>query len=439
MLLKGEKLVHQETMRDLSSTGRILHSMQSSCIFTNAPFLSNEILNKLPRTAGASFNSRRLDHERLCLNGTRENVLHRIRLWTRDPESACIFWLSGMAGTGKSTIARTAARQFSEDNQLGASFFFSRGAGELAKTAKLFTTLAYQLAGLNSKVHEAVCAAISKYEDIAEHSLRDQWKHLILQPLSCLGDATTQRQSVVIIIDALDECEDEDDVKLIIWLFSQAKDLKSVHPRIFITSRPETPIRCGFDDIPEADHHDFILHDISKSVVSADLTLFFRHEFARIKKDRRVLEEWPGESTISKLVQSADGLFIYAATICRFFGTEGSNPRQLLSTVLNEKLNDESLTKHLDSMYAQILLYAYSTSDNLQAIFTNVVGTIVTLADTRTTDALAKFLGIEKWNIEDALRSLSSLLHCAAEDGKIRVLHASFRDFLLDPKRCLYS
>ncbi|KAI5792752.1 hypothetical protein FPQ18DRAFT_17904 [Pyronema domesticum] len=160
-------------------------------------------LGKLPHIAGASFNYRRLHHEPICLNGTREDVLHRIRLWTREPESACICWLSGMAGTGMSTIARTAARQFYKDKQLGASFFFSRGAGELAKTAKLFTTFAYQLARLNPRVHEAICAAISKHEDIAKHSLRDQWKHLIQQPLSCLGDATTQRHSVVIVIDAL--------------------------------------------------------------------------------------------------------------------------------------------------------------------------------------------------------------------------------------------
>jgi len=45
--------------------------------------------------------------------------------WCDDPNSKCIFWLNGMAGTGKSTISRTIARELAEKKRLAASFFFT--------------------------------------------------------------------------------------------------------------------------------------------------------------------------------------------------------------------------------------------------------------------------------------------------------------------------
>jgi len=38
--------------------------------------------------------------------------------WCDDPDSKCIFWLNGMAGTGKSTISRTIARELAEEIRL---------------------------------------------------------------------------------------------------------------------------------------------------------------------------------------------------------------------------------------------------------------------------------------------------------------------------------
>ena len=42
-----------------------------------------------------------------CLKGTRESVLNEIEHWTEDFGKSPIFWLNGLAGTGKSSIAQT--------------------------------------------------------------------------------------------------------------------------------------------------------------------------------------------------------------------------------------------------------------------------------------------------------------------------------------------
>lgn len=180
-----------------------------------------------------------------------------------------------------------------------------------------------------------------------------------------------QQEPVVLIIDALDECEDEDDVELILYLFAQAKDLRSVPLRIFITSRPETAIMYGMDGISETVHQDFILHNISRPIVSGDISLFLRYELEKIKKRRHIRGEWPGEENIDTLIQRADGLFIYAATICRFLGERGCNPNERLSIVLEGKLhsNDVSPTSQLDSMYENILRYAMNMNETFRKNF----------------------------------------------------------------------
>jgi hypothetical protein len=84
-----------------------------------------------------------------------------------------------MAGTGKSTIARTIARKLDNKGRLGASFFFSKGYGDLGRAAKFFTIIAFQLANVLPALKNILCKIIAKHNFIARQVLRDQWKHLI--------------------------------------------------------------------------------------------------------------------------------------------------------------------------------------------------------------------------------------------------------------------
>ena len=46
--------------------------------------------------------------------------------WLKDEQDQRVFWLNGLAGTGKSTIVQTFAESCFADGNLGASFFCSR-------------------------------------------------------------------------------------------------------------------------------------------------------------------------------------------------------------------------------------------------------------------------------------------------------------------------
>lgn len=221
-----------------------------------------------------------------------------------------------MAGTGKSTIARTVARRYFEQKRLGSSFFFSRGGGDVSHASKFFTSIAVQLAHNVPQIRRFICDAVTEQNDIANQSLHDQWRHLVFHPLSRLEESSSL-SAYVLIVDALDECDNEDDVRIIPQLLAEARLLK-IRLRVLITSRPEVPIRYSFLQILDADHRDFILHDIQAAIVDQDISTFLDYELRSIGQERGLESSWPGEPAIRLLAQKASGLFIWAATACRF-------------------------------------------------------------------------------------------------------------------------
>lgn len=58
--------------------------------------------DQLPAVGGATFDLYENQHGEKCLPGTRTDLIAQIKEWTMSPQAQCIFWLNGMAGTGKS-------------------------------------------------------------------------------------------------------------------------------------------------------------------------------------------------------------------------------------------------------------------------------------------------------------------------------------------------
>jgi hypothetical protein len=102
------------------------------------------------------------------------------------------------------------ACRYDEQKRLRASFFFSKGGGDVSHAGKFFTSLAVQLARSIRPLREYIGNAMIERSDIANLSLVDQWRQLVLHLLSKVR--STLRQAVVLVINALDECEDDKQV-----------------------------------------------------------------------------------------------------------------------------------------------------------------------------------------------------------------------------------
>ena len=215
---------------------------------------------KLPVAKGASFDSHIEEHNARCLANTRVELQRQIKEWAKDGNGKPIFWLNGMAGTGKSTIARTVAWIFADKDQLGASFFFKKGEGGRGTACRFFTTIATDLMTHVPGLIPGITKAIDADPAISEKALKDQFEKLILQPLLETTQALSNALGLIIVIDALDECEREEDILVILRFLAQIQCLGPVSLRIFVTSRPELPIRLGFKQMLDGTYQDIILY-----------------------------------------------------------------------------------------------------------------------------------------------------------------------------------
>lgn len=404
----------------------------------------DQCLSKLPYADGANFDSYSRQHEPHCLPETRIDLLYQLEEWSGSADDQCIYWLNGMAGSGKSTVARTVARVLKDKNRLGGSFFFSRDRGDLSNASRFFSTLAIQLTETSPALKNYIVKQITENKDVMRRGLRDQWEQLVFRPLLSMKKNQPLESLLILVIDALDECENQEDIRLILELFAQVQDLGSRYLKVLVTSRPETPIRLGFANISKNTHKSFILHNISQPVINHDLSTFFNHELNKIKRDQSLPKYWPGEQKISLLVEKADRLFIYAATVCRFIGDPFYSPEERLSFVLQSSTMVQSSKKELDKMYTQVLkcsIFGDSDRDDIKQLgkqFRRVVGPIVILLDSLSTQALSDVLAISIQSIKCVINPLTSVLDIPEnEKSPVRLLHPSFPEFLLDRKRCL--
>ncbi|KAK4103867.1 hypothetical protein N658DRAFT_465551, partial [Parathielavia hyrcaniae] len=411
-------------------------------IHQHATDTAPRFLERLDSLPEASFDAVNKQHVATCLSNTRCDVLAHIRRWADGDGGQRIYWLKGWAGTGKSTIALTVAREYSAKKRLGASFFFSRGGGDLASTRRFAATIAIQLVETSPQLRRHITDAVAATHRIHGLGLYDQWERLILQPLAQLSKEAFPHP-LVIVVDALDECDNNDDVSLLIRCLAAAAAVQRVDLRIFVTSRPDQPINIGFSDISTDTHQDFILHDIEQSIVDQDLAVYYKHQLGEIARTSRLDAAFLSDDAIQTLVQKSCGLFIYAATVCRFVRAGGPLAGKRLAHLVSTECLSAKAGTALDQMYMTVLESSLTVEldpeemATTRELFQRVMGTIVVLFDALSPASLALLLDQSKETIASPLGRLHSLLDVPEEEDRlIRLLHPSFREFLLDSQRC---
>ncbi|KAF9077079.1 hypothetical protein BDP27DRAFT_1255089, partial [Rhodocollybia butyracea] len=144
-----------------------------------------------------------------CAEGTRVQILEDIEKWATSPisQSSWGYWMCGMAGTGKSTIAKSTCLLLEEKGILAGSFFCSRQIPECRDYRLIIPTLAYQLAQYSETYGMILKDVLIKNPDISTKSPRDQIPKLLVDPWNIVCKAGHQEiNTPVFVIDGLDEC-----------------------------------------------------------------------------------------------------------------------------------------------------------------------------------------------------------------------------------------
>ena len=376
-------------------------------------------------------------HHDTCLRGTRESVLDDIMRWAKDPRDRQVFWLNGLAGTGKSTIAQTFSEMVAKNGSLGASFFCSRDYLDRKELKNIFPTLAYQLASRYPVFRRRVIEVIKRHPSAARNSLVSQLKDLIVDPLSSADI------SCVIVVDALDECVDDQPASAILSVLGRfVKQLPLV--KFFITGRPEPRIRTGFRlPLLEPFTQIFLLHEVKPSNVDEDIRLYLQEKLTTVAKRRSdfdLSDPWPCDKSLTALTRKSSGLFIFASTLARFIESEHHEPNERLQLIItpSDSTIHEGRTG-IDPLYAHVLMQAFSDVKDAM-VFVNlrrVLGAVILAFNPLSRAQVAKILNVSTSVITTTLRHLHSVLLIPNEGSKeIKVFHKSFPDFLQDPSRC---
>ncbi|KIK66414.1 hypothetical protein GYMLUDRAFT_157778, partial [Collybiopsis luxurians FD-317 M1] len=146
---------------------------------------------------------------KFCSTGTRVQILADLEAWatslTDDSPSGC--WISGMAGTGKSTIAMSVCKRLQDKKVLAGSFFCSRQIPECRDYRLIIPTLSYQLAKFSEAFSNALKGVLARDFDLVTKKPVEQLNQILIEPWSVVSEYIKREQCVpVFILDALDEC-----------------------------------------------------------------------------------------------------------------------------------------------------------------------------------------------------------------------------------------
>ena len=396
------------------------------------------VLRTCPYAPGAGYQDNSLG----CLTGTRVAILDEIETWSRDFDKSPVYWLNGVAGAGKSAIAQTTAKRLLADGRLGASFFCSRDFRDRCDLHLIFPTLSFQLACRYPGFRSALTPLLQLNPDIKSETLHNQMETLIVTPLREQNDI-----SMVIVIDALDECIDDEPQSTILSVMGRfIGEIPNI--KFFITGRPEPRIQSGFRlrllrPLTEV----FILHMVDHLIVNTDIQQFLEVKLSELAQQYQ-LTGWPSDKHINLLCQRAAGLFVYAVATVKFLDHPVFTPKEQLDKIIN--LPDctiyEGATRlknktTLDSLYAAILQMAFdlgAEDPELISRIQSVIGAVVLLVNPLPPSGVAELIGLETLQVKKVLAPLQSLLIFSENPNcPVKPFHKSFPDFITDPSRCL--
>ncbi|KAG8764561.1 hypothetical protein FRC12_008024 [Ceratobasidium sp. 428] len=427
--------------RRLDALFRQLHSDSVLSIWriTNQNFtIANEILvdNRLKGLSPvmmASYDSSAASQlgRGSCTPNTRLGVLEGLQNWASDPNGAKIYWMNGMAGTGKTTIAYSFCGRLKASHQLAASFFCSRSLPDCRDEARILPTISYQLARTIRPFQNILCRILGEDPDAGARNATTQFEKLVRDPLREIIDQIPAGL-LVIVIDALDECSSP--VVTLSTLDVLLRFTNDLPVKFFVTCRPEHNLLNHMASlhtcVPRTLYH---LHDIEPSLVQADIETYLQVELEK---------SHISDERIKMLAVRSGKLFIYAATAVRYIrGQSALDDCDRIQAILEgpDPSSGSAPYKPLDTLYTAVLSAALENTE-LEHVhkvkIRLVLDTIICAREPLTIWDLSRLLHLRSAaQAKQAIEPLRSVIHLNEHAGLASTLHASFADYMLSSAR----
>lgn len=170
---------------------------------------------------------------------------------SKDNDHPMVFWLFGNDRSETSAVAQSVALRAHAENRLASSFFFPWSSSQKGRDpADLVPTVMYKLAQYDPDILRTVVNSIIANPDVRDEKARMQIYLLSKIPFINMDSLTSLNLSLLIVIDALDTCNDLDDPLTVaaIGEFIQTLCTQPLRIKVLVTSRFPRAIRqivCG--------------------------------------------------------------------------------------------------------------------------------------------------------------------------------------------------
>ncbi|KAG9078862.1 hypothetical protein FRC06_008125, partial [Ceratobasidium sp. 370] len=366
------------------------------------------LLDKLNPVAKARY-----DPSRACLDGTRVEIVEDIVGWCkRSDASDRLLWVNGQAGLGKSTIATSVCQKLESLGLLACSFFCKRDDPEQRNPQRLLTTIIRSLAHQHDLYAKALVGVIQQDSSICGSPVETQYNKLIVD-LFKQPELSTSNSEFVVVVDALDECGDNDTRKKMLGqLYGISKSVAWL--KIVVTSRPDRDITEYFDRA--VSNHDYSKRNVHDYEASDDIRAFVDQRLRNSGK----YDVLPAD-TVSKLTEMAHGLFIWAQTACEFILNTNRSPSARLQ-ILFQASQPTTSVDALDTLYTTAIKASMANDgEDEKELIRQCLGAIIVCSKRRplSISTLCGLLGnrVNKEEIESVVRSLGAVLYTDSKDG----------------------
>ncbi|KAJ1304277.1 hypothetical protein OPQ81_005437 [Rhizoctonia solani] len=333
-----------------------------------------------------------------CIKGTRVEVLEQILSWVDNSSPGSFYWINGMAGTGKTTIAYSLCERLDATHRLAASFFFSRGPHPLGESIWIIRNISEQLAEF-SLPFRSVLSGIATTSDLPHL----QFEALIAQPL--LKVRETLPENIVVVIDSLDEYRDKEIARQIL--------------EVLLTKSAGLPIKFIMFSRPEP-------QILGEAIVQADIKRYLETSLTGLH---------PSEDQIQALVQKSGVLFFYAAIIVQYLSSKNFKHARTWLAIFLEGEN----VIEVDKLYTSILQVALkdpTLSEEDEDVIRQVLNVVVHAQEPLGVDSIATLLKLKSTDrVWAALQPLYSVLNISESGEYVAPLHPSFSEYIIDPSR----
>lgn len=365
--------------------------------------------------------------------GTRSQLLDDILAWCLANTSS-FMWIHGQPGAGKSSIAASLAQRLGQSRSLGASFFCKRDDAELNDPQRVIPTLVHQLALKHKAFGATVARSISNDESCAPIKEDAVFDTMVADPLRAF-EKPSSTDGLVLIIDALDECSTPADSKRLLSRLARLSTL-NLWLKVIVTSRNLAHIQTAFQK--ELGPAAISTRDLSDERPSDDILQVARSHLQGAAQDDE--PDWPGEQNLQKLVEYADGLFIWITVACHYLdeaiGKQSKNER--LARLLSRHQDTDSSRK-LGHLYEVALSQCTGAGGDNEEMLRRILGAIVVAPVPLPEACLAALLSgrVPVDTLRAFLGRLGSVLYVdRTKSNTVRVCHTSFREFIIDSGHC---